>query len=149
MTNITFRPASAADWRAVAALLTAAGLPLAGAEAHLDHFLLAFKGDALVGCAGLEPYGATALVRSLAVAEAERGSGLGQSLVRALVRNAAAEGFGRLVLLTTTAERFFPRFGFRPITAAEAPAEVKASAEFRGVCPASAMVMQLDLAGGH
>lgn len=146
MTNpITYRPGTQADWPQVAALLQGAELPLASAEAHLDSFLLAFRGQELVGTAGLEHYGKTALLRSVAIHKTERGTGLGQEIVRRLLDLAPGAGIQSIILLTTTADRFFPRFGFVTISRSEVPAEVLASAEFQGVCPASSTVMLLDL----
>ena len=43
--------------------------------------------------------------------------------------------------LTTTAESYFPSFGFQVTTRDTVPAEVQATDEFRGACPASATVM--------
>ncbi|MFZ5815694.1 MAG: arsenic resistance N-acetyltransferase ArsN2 [Bacillota bacterium] len=141
----TFRRATTDDWTAVASLLTGAELPLDGAKEHLTGFLLAFRGEQLAGTAALERYGSTALLRSVAVAASERGTGLGQEIVRRLLDGAHQEGVSRVVLLTTTAEHFFPRFGFRPVSREEVPAEAKASVEFQGACPASSTVMMLDL----
>lgn len=141
----SFRRAATADWPKIADLLTGANLPPEGAEEHLSGFLLAFRGERLAGAAALERYGETALLRSVAVAEEERGGGLGHEIVRHLLDQAHADGIVSVVLLTTTAERFFPRFGFRRVSREEAPAAVHASAEFRGACPASATVMLLDL----
>ena len=45
-------------------------------------------------------------------------------------------------LLTTTADGFFPRFGFSRITRDDVPDSVKGSVEFRSACPASAVVMR-------
>jgi L-amino acid N-acyltransferase YncA len=145
MNAITFRAATAADWAPVAALLTQALLPLAGAEAHLDQFLLAFRDDELVASAGLEVYGSTALLRSVAVSQGERSTGLGQEIVRRLLDRAYETGLKMIVLLTTTADRFFPRFGFVRVTRAEVPGEVFTSPEFQGVCPTSSTVMRLEL----
>lgn len=142
----TFRPASPADWPAVSALLSSAGLPLAGAEEHLTGFLLAFRNGFLVGAAGLERYGDAALLRSVAVAEPEQGAGLGQELVRLLLDQAHADSLRRVALLTTTADRFFPRFGFRLVAQADIAPLFAASAEFRGACPSTAVAMVLDLA---
>jgi amino-acid N-acetyltransferase len=50
-----------------------------------------------------------------------------------------------LYLLTTTAERYFPSFGFATISRNEVPEPVRASAEFRNVCPVSAVAMTLCL----
>ena len=50
-----------------------------------------------------------------------------------------------LYLLTTTAEAYFPRFGFERIERDEVPAGVQASVEFTSVCPASATAMRKPL----
>lgn len=141
----SFRQATAADWPRIEDLLTSAHLPLDGAQQHVPDFLLAFRGERLVGSAALERYGEAALLRSVAVAEEERSTGLGQEIVRRLLDCAYADGIRTVVLLTNTAERFFPRFGFRQVDRDQVPEPVKASAEFQGACPASAAVMQLDL----
>ena len=145
MPAYTFRGASAADWPLVSDLLAASKLPLAGAADHLSHFILAFEGDALAGCAGLEVYGHAALLRSVAVAPSERGKGLGLALVDRALNHARAAGIVDVILLTETAAHFFPRFGFETITRDEAPESVRASVEFKGACPASAAVMRLGL----
>ncbi len=63
--------------------------------------------------------------------------------VRALLAGAQAGGAQELVLLTTTADAWFPRFGFERMSRDAAPASLRASEEFRGACPASAVVMRL------
>lgn len=146
MSPILFRRAEPADWIAVAELLQAAELPLDGAESHLNGFLLAHSdsGD-LVGSAAIERYGDAGLLRSVAVSKENRGTGLGQDLVLRCLVQAYADGIRTIVLLTTTAERFFPRFGFRRVDRSAVPPAVTASAEFQGACPASAAVMMLKL----
>jgi len=144
--DLQWRTAQPDDWPTIAGLLQNAGLPLDGAQAHLSGFTLAVRAGQLAGCAALERYGSTALLRSVAVAEAERGRGLGQALVRNLLEQARQEGLRQIVLLTETAGDFFPRFGFRAINRADVPAPLLASAEFQtNCCPLSATVMQLDL----
>jgi amino-acid N-acetyltransferase len=71
-----------------------------------------------------------------------QGQGLGRRLVSAVLEMARQDGAGAVFLLTTTAERFFPRLGFEPIARAEVPTSVQASAEFQSVCPASAVAMR-------
>lgn len=145
MPTLLLREARATDWEAVAHLLTDAGLPLDGAADHLAHFVLAFADGRLVGCAGMEVYGEHGLLRSVAVARSERGQGLGTALVGRVLDRARHDGIREVVLLTETAPGYFPRFGFEPITRADAPAAVKASVEFTGACCASAAVMRLRL----
>jgi L-amino acid N-acyltransferase YncA len=139
MDCITYRTATSGDWPAVSALLTQAELPLAGAEAHLNQVLLAFRGDEIIASAGLEVYGTDALLRSVAVSKNERSTGIGQEIVRHLLDHAYTTGLTMIVLLTTTADRFFPRFGFVPITRNEVPSELQS------ICPSSATVMGLAL----
>jgi amino-acid N-acetyltransferase len=145
MASWNVQQATPRDWPRVAELLEAAGLPLAGAEDHLSDFLLAYRGDALLGVAGLERHGDTALLRSVAVASTARGQALGQALVRQALEQARRAGLKQVVLLTTTAADFFPRFGFRQISRAEVPLAAQASIEFQEACPATAAVMSLVL----
>ncbi len=114
-------------------------------DAHLSDFFLAFRDDVLIGSAGLERYGDTALLRSVAVAVPERGHSLGQALVQQVLAYAASLGVCQVVLLTTTAADFFLRLGFQPISRAEVPLAAQASVEFQEACPASAIVMSLVL----
>jgi len=146
MADVLFRPAQAQDWPAMSHLLQSAGLPLEGARDHLAHFELAERDGCLIGMAGLEMHAGVGLLRSVAVAEAERGQGVGQALVRHAIARSRLSGLKGLVLLTETAPDFFKRLGFRTISRAFAPEEVKTSAEFQGACPDSAILMRLDLA---
>jgi amino-acid N-acetyltransferase len=145
MTSWTIRRATPHDWPQIASLLSTVDLPRDGAEEHLPDFFVAFRDDVFIGTAGLELYGDTALLRSVAVAPTERGQGFGQALVRHTLNEAAAWGVSQVVLLTTTASAFFPRFGFQPISRTEVPLVAQASVEFQEACPASATVMSLTL----
>ena len=141
----SFRAASLADLPEIVELLTASGLPVAGVEAHIDAFLLARQEGSLAGCSGLERYGETALLRSVAVAEPYRGKGLARKLIAQLISVAQAEGIESMLLLTKTAAPYFEQFGFRTISRAEVPAAVQCSVQFQGACPASVTVMRLDV----
>ena len=140
------RPARSSDLPAIERLLTDAGLPLAGVAEALDAFTVAENDGELVGVAGLEVCRGNALLRSVAVVPGWRSRGLGRTLVTRVIEDAAARGLSGLFLLTTTAERYFPSFGFRQITRDQAPEDVRSTEEFRSACPASATVMSLDLA---
>jgi amino-acid N-acetyltransferase len=63
-------------------------------------------------------------------------------LTDAAIRLAQDLQLPALYLLTTTAERYFPTFGFEPITRADVPATVQTSVEFTAACPSSATVMR-------
>jgi amino-acid N-acetyltransferase len=142
MNGVRIAPAVAADADAIRALVAAANLPLDGLDDHLRTTLVARRGDVIIGIAALEMYADGALLRSVAVIADERGTGVGLRLTEAALALAAAHGRRDVYLLTTTAERFFPRFGFDAIGRDDVPASVRASVEFRGACPASAIVMR-------
>jgi len=144
-TPITFRFARSTDWPAISNLLSAANLPLDGAQEHLADFALAVRDEELIGAAALERYGDYGLLRSVAISADERGRGLGAALTQQLIDRARGEGRRGIVLLTTTAADYFPRFGFRPIERADVPPPVQASIEFQSACPQSAVAMLLDL----
>ena len=135
------RPAAPTDLEAVERLLTASGLPLEGVREALPTFVVADVGTDLVGVAGLEVCCDNALLRSVAVSPTWRSHGLGRALVTRVISDAEARGIHALYLLTTTAEHYFPSFGFREISRDAVPADVRDTAEFRGACPASATVM--------
>jgi amino-acid N-acetyltransferase len=136
------RAATKADYEGVRALLEASALPLAGVPSTLADFYVAEDQGRVVGAVGLELYGADALLRSAAIDPVIRGSGVGRALVERALDHARERGVRAIYLLTTTAERYFPRFGFDRITREAVPDAVQASVEFREACPASAVVMR-------
>ncbi len=140
------RAARPGDFTRVAGLLQANHLPIAGVPESLDAFLVAERDGRLVGVIGLECYGTDALLRSAAVDEPAQGTGLGAQLVDGIMTEAAVRGIRTLWLLTTTADQWFPRFGFTVAARADVPESVRASVEFQGACPDSAIVMRRALA---
>lgn len=141
----TLRPAIEQDLASIEKLLTDARLPIAGVRESVAGFVVAEAGGTLVGVAGLEHCGRHALLRSVAVADAWRSRGVGRALVTRVIADAEARGLDALYLLTTTAERWFPGFGFREVGRDVVPAGVRATDEFRSACPASATVMSRSL----
>ena len=137
----TVRPARPDDLPGVERLLTASSLPLDGVADALSTFVVAEAGGALVGVAGLEVCCDNALLRSVAVDPSWRSHGVGRALVTRVISDAEARGIRGLYLLTTTAERYFPSFGFRQISRDETPDDIRTTAEFQSACPASATVM--------
>ena len=140
----TLRAASIADEPAVAALLVASGLPLDGVHESIPCFVVAEDAGEVVGVAGIEACGVSgehALLRSVAVAPTWRSRGLGRALVTRTIADAEARGVKALYLLTTTAEAYFPTFGFSVTPREAVPDDIKATSEYCGACPASATVM--------
>ena len=143
----SLRAATDRDLQAIERLLVSSGLPTAGVAEALDGFIVAVSDDKrIVGVAGLECCtGEYALLRSAAVDPEWRGTGLGRRLVTHVIADAESRGIKALYLLTTTAERYFPSFGFVRTQRDVVPDAIKQSVEFRDACPASATVMALEL----
>jgi amino-acid N-acetyltransferase len=99
----------------------------------------------LIGSVGMERYGLGALPRSLAVAPAYRGQGLGRTLVERLLQATREQGMKRIFLRTESAPEFFPKFGFRHIPREETDVALRQSVEFRTACCESAVCMRLHL----
>ena len=140
------RKATNRDLDAVEGLLSANDLPLDGVKENLSGFIVAEEGGRVIGAVGLEKFGSVALLRSAVVSEGRRGGGVGRRLVEHILDYAESDGIEELFLLTTTAENYFPRFGFTRTTRSAVPPTVKASAEFRGACPDTALVMTRRIA---
>ena len=144
-TTAMIRAATDADLPRIEALLVASGLPTAGVADALCGFLVAEHDGALVGVVGVEECCEYGLLRSTAVDPAWRSRGLGRRLVERAIAEAEVKGVKALYLLTITAERYFPTFGFTTTTRDAVPGPVQNTLEFRGACPASATVMTLCL----
>ena len=136
--------ATKGDLPGICALLERLHLPLAGVDEHLT-LLVARDGEQIVGTAALELYAEGALLRSVAVEPVRQGRQLGHQLTDAALQLATARGANTVFLLTTTAERFFPKFGFEQIGREQVPPSVRQSVEFQSACPASAIVMRKQL----
>ncbi len=123
-------------------LLSACELPISDLSLSRPVLFFGSRSETrLVGVIGLEVFGSVALLRSLAVAPSHRNHGLGTSLVAFAEAHAASLGIESLFLLSTTAEAFFTKLGYSPASREDAPAPIKATAQFSGLCPASSAFM--------
>jgi amino-acid N-acetyltransferase len=143
---MVIQAAHASDLPTVRRLLETQHLPTDGVDDQVATMVVAKQGSRVVGAAAVEVYADGALLRSVVVDPAVQGQGLGHRLSEAALSIAKAHGTQTVFLLTTTAEKFFPRLGFAPITRDDVPASVQASIEFQSACPASAVVMRKRLA---
>jgi amino-acid N-acetyltransferase len=129
-------------------LLKSADLPYKDIEEHIHNFVLIKEGQDLIGCIGLEIHGEIALLRSLAVAENHRKKGWGHILTKEILKHSRQKQIQKVFLLTTTAERFFARLGFSQIKRDDAPEAIRLTSQFSSLCPASAILMFMDLSAG-
>jgi amino-acid N-acetyltransferase len=142
-------PAAASDLSAIVDLLEASGLPTADVRAGSGpQFWVARHDGRVIGVIGLERFGKVGLLRSLAVSSEHRRTGLGVALTQALETHAMRSGVTSLVLLTETAVAFFERLHYRVVARGDAPSAARQSAEFRTLCPDSAVCMIRDLDSG-
>jgi len=139
-------PAVSQDQADIQALLRDCELPYEDlSPEHLTHFFVIKDPYQLVGSVGLEMCGKFGLLRSLALAKAIRGQGLGLQLVEQIEAYARSQKITALYLLTTTADRFFAHLGYQETSRESAPAPLQETAEFQNICPASAVCMCKEL----
>ncbi|MEO8383442.1 MAG: arsenic resistance N-acetyltransferase ArsN2 [Acidobacteriota bacterium] len=143
MSDITITAAREADLASIKELLTANALPTAGVDDHWKTFLIARDGETVVACGGAEAYQFAALIRSVAVSPDYRSHGLGRRIVRQLLDRLASRGLREFYLLTTTAETYFHKRGFKTIDRDEVHPQLLSSREFQDACPSSAVCMRL------
>ncbi len=94
----------------------------------LPGFLVAVdEGGAIVGSVCLEPLGADALLRSLAVALHLRATGLGKALLLVIAQ-------------------FFETHGYSAVKRTDVPDEVRQTAQFMRLCPSTAVCMRKHFA---
>ncbi|MFM0388365.1 arsenic resistance N-acetyltransferase ArsN2 [Paraburkholderia dipogonis] len=138
------RKANKADLDAIQNLLNANGLPVEDVSTTLiEGFLVAEDANGMVvGSGGLEQLGSSVLLRSLALTSEWRGTGTAREMVEQLEDNARSLGQQEVWLLTTTAERFFERAGYKRVSRNEVPNEVRLCRQFSVLCPSTAMCMR-------
>ncbi len=142
--TLGIRPATPADLNAAIELLQGSGLPVEDLSAE-RLALIAEIDQIFQGVIGVELFGETALLRSLAVASGARGAGIGAALVTALEAACMTDGVDELWLLTIDADAFFVRLGYETRERSEAPEAIRNTEEFRGLCPGDAVLMSKNL----
>jgi amino-acid N-acetyltransferase len=146
--GITCSMASRNDLSKVQALLAANSLPDEDVAEHIDHFLLAWDNGMLVGTVGVELLGTDGLLRSLCVSSDYRNRGIASELCKRVEAYSRNAGVCRLYLLTTTAKDFFAYRGYLVYSRESVPIAVQSTAEFRHLCPCTAVCMVRSLYDG-
>ena len=126
-------------------LLRQNNLPTQDCAEQAQNFYGIFDGDELIAAGGLEPAGDFVLLRSVVVQEQYRASGRARNISEHLISLAEADSRLAVYLLTETAESYFRKLGFTPLSRAEVPAAIAQTRQFSALCPdsASCLVMQL------
>lgn len=144
--KLTLRTPTHAEAEVIRNLLERSGLPTGDLSTARPEFVVATRGGQIIGIGALEHFGNAALLRSVAVEAQSRGSGIGRLIVEELERRARTASISELILLTLTARDFFERLGYGIQDRGQVPAAVRESAEFRSLCPATAVCMAKSLA---
>jgi amino-acid N-acetyltransferase len=137
-------PAQPHDLAGALELLQRSSLPREGVVEHFGNYKVVRDDTRVVGVCGLEVHGDDGLLRSVAVAPEYRGGGVGRMLVDAMLALAGKMELRGVYLLTTTARTYFAGLGFADCPREQAPAEIRASWEFRSGCPSSSAFMRRD-----
>lgn len=135
------RQAISDDLGKIKLLLESVSLPSVDIGDHISNFLVLEYAGTLIGTIGMELYGETALLRSLAIRKEYQFDGYGRNLYQCLVLNAQKNGVKHIYLLTTTAEKYFSKKGFRKISRYEVPEEIKNTTEYTTLCPSDSICM--------
>ena len=144
--SVSVEPAGPNDVASVEALLKSVKLPTDGVSANLSDFLVARADGRVIGCVGLEVYGDTAILRSLAVDPARQRGALGTLLAEEILDRARSKRVTRVVLLTETAEGFFARkLGFEVVARDTVADSARQSWQFTGAVCQSATCMSRDI----
>jgi protein-tyrosine-phosphatase/N-acetylglutamate synthase-like GNAT family acetyltransferase len=140
-------PATSDDAAELEALLRTTNLPLDGlADAFPHGFAVARVDGELVGAAGIEVWNEHALLRSVAVAPSRRKQHIGEALVADRIAWATAQlpSLATVSLLTTGAENYFARLGFRRIERGELPASLAGSTQLQLSACSTAVAMTIS-----
>jgi N-acetylglutamate synthase-like GNAT family acetyltransferase len=142
--SIAVEPATDADRAAVERLLVAAKLPLDGLREQFPAgYAVVRRADEVIGLAGLETFGRSGLLRSVAVDPEARGGGTAHALIADRLAAARRADLAGVYLLTTSAADYFARRGFIRLDRSSLPEELRASSELGASACASATAMSL------
>ena len=140
-------PSTKEDLPGILRLVSSSGLPTDGLDGGACNLIVMKDEDGqIAGVAGVEFYGTQALFRSLCVRPDQRGKGIGTRLTAALIRLARSQGCTEAYILTTTAEKYARRRGFRAVDRSKVTGPVTGSSEFQSTCPKTVAVMKMNLA---
>jgi len=120
--GVVIRPANTADIRAIRDLIeplvvsrVLLGKELVMLYEAVQEFMVAVKDGEVVGCGALHVFWENlGEVRTLAVAERDKGQGIGSALLAALEQKASNLGLSQLFCLTFEVD-FFSHHGFQPV----------------------------------
>lgn len=142
--EFTVTLAGQADFAQIHELLQQNGLPTAGVDPVTGKYYVA-KSTELIGVVGTECYGASAMLRSLAVKPQCKKSGVAKALISKALDILKSDAITDVYVITNTAEKYLNRFGFVKVDRSEVPATVLNTSALGDACPASSTHMHLRI----
>jgi amino-acid N-acetyltransferase len=131
--GVALRLARPDDVPEIERLLAAEWLPPMAIKEFLSSFWVLENDGRVVGCAGIEIYGDSAMLRSVVVAPELRGTGEGDRLVRQALDYVREHDAKRVYLFTMHAAPFFSRYGFAPVATDDFEPAVRDSWQYVGL----------------
>jgi len=142
---ISYRTATVEDLPAIIQLLDECKLPYSDIMPEKQHFVVAEIDQQIIGCAGYEAYNQNGLFRSLAVKPLYRNMSIAHTMIDNIYVLAQEQGIKEFFLLTTTADKFFGKLGWKMINRNDVPANIAGTTEFASICPSVAICMKHQL----
>lgn len=142
--DFRIKQAGQEDWEHIHELLSKSGLLTVGVDSAYGNYYIAHNLK-LIGVIGFEPYGTTALLRSLAIEPKFWKMGVARELINHTLKAMRVAGFTDVYSLTNTAVQYLNRSGFAEIERSKIPANVLTISALGDACPASSTCMHLKL----
>jgi len=139
--DLIIQPAKREDLNEIVNLLSDNNLPTIDIKENTVQLFVGLLNNKIIGIIGLEKYNGVGLLRSLAIKDTFKNQKFGERLVKQLLDFCSREKIEELYLLTTTAEKYFEKFGFQKTERFKIPETIKQTREFKDICPISAVVM--------
>jgi amino-acid N-acetyltransferase len=145
MRRISIRAAVSGQAPQIINILEQCGLDASAVDLFATTFHLAISETLIVGCAGMEQHGSTAIVGPVAVLADYRERGIASHLVQAALMRARASGCQQAVMLSMRFATYFCRHGFTLMPRSALPAPVQASRAYQWRVDLSDLCMKYDL----
>jgi amino-acid N-acetyltransferase len=137
-------PASQNSFSAAIDLLKKNNLPTEDLTPGTQLFVVE-EGAGVIATVAVEYDYNDALLRSLSVSEEKRTSGIGKNLVAFIEDYVKKQGVQNIYLLTTTAEDFFLKRGYKAVDRNTVPGFIKNTSEYGVICSSSSTLMKKEL----
>ncbi|GIZ51885.1 GNAT family N-acetyltransferase [Noviherbaspirillum aridicola] len=134
-----FRPLEPDEVRPLQVMLASCNMPSSDVTSkNFKDFLVARKGSdgkTMLACVGMERYGDSALVKTLAVEPSVRGQGWAKQMLGLVEERARREGIRAAYVVTNEAIDFFTARGYERIVPTDVPEELRNTRVFAVIPP--------------